>query len=599
MPKAKSVFHGTLRGIGVSEGIAIAKAWAFQSPWDEVVVLDLPKSKIADEVKRYRNALDEVARQLDECRVRVRKDIGLDEAKIFDAHLSILNDPFFQKKIPDQLQRQRINTEAILKHGVDRLKRKFQKMENEYFKHRADDIQDVAVRLLRVLLRTEEVPFSFKQPMVIVAHNLTPSDTARIDRKRVLGFATELGGETSHVSILARSMGLPAVVGVERLMREAVSGDTVVVDGLSGIVYINPPPRILKEYQKREVEFKSYLNRLAEEAVLPSETLDRVPVGLYANISMSADMSLAQKYRCDGIGLFRTELPFLAEEKLLTEEEQFHIYRHVVEGMEGKPVTIRTLDLGGDKFLPFQGVQEESNPFLGWRSIRIFLQERDVFKVQLRAILRASAHGHVRILFPMISSLEEIFEIRDLLQECKDELSREEIPFNPSVPSGIMIEIPSAAVLAERLIQYTDFFSIGTNDLIQYTLAVDRNNDRVAKFYQPLNPAILKLIRGTVDAAREARKPVSLCGEMAGNPVYIPLLLGLGLQSFSVSPVMLPEVKERIRAVSSEECRDLAEEILAMDSTEDINRRVFEFHHAVNKRQNVPFFTPTEITKKT
>ncbi len=588
-----------MKGIGVSEGIAIAKVWLLKSPWDKIVSQAIAKNKIQDELKRYKQAVDDVAQQLVDCRERVKKEIGEDEARIFEAHYSILNDPFFQEEVPALIAKLRRNSECILKKGLDRLKKKFLKMENDFFRHRIDDIQDVAGRLLRVLLRTEINPMLFKHPVVMVARNLTPSDTAHIDRDKVLGFATELGGETSHVSILARSMGLAAVVGVERLMQEANEGDTIVLDALSGIVYINPPNHLLKEYQKRLNDFEKYQSRLVEDVDLSSETVDRIPVSLQANISMIADLSMAQKYKSDGIGLFRTELPFLVAEKLLSEEEQFQIYRNVVETMKDRPVTIRTLDIGGDKFLPFQGVQGELNPFLGWRSIRIFLQEKDVFKTQLRAILRASHFGKVRILFPMISSLEEIDQIKGLVQESKGTLQREGIPFDASIQCGIMIEVPSAAILANRLIRHTDFFSIGTNDLIQYTLAVDRNNEKVAQFYQPLSPAILYLINSIIRAAEQAKKPVSLCGEMAGNPMYVPMLLGFGLRTFSMSPVMLPEVKERIRVVTLSECEALSRTVLASDSTEEINTVILDFHREANTRQNVPFLVPAQPAKKT
>ncbi len=447
---------------------------------------------------------------------------------------------------------------------------------------------------LRILLQKEETRIAPDESIVLVAHNLTPSDTARVDRKKILGFATELGGETSHVSILARSMNLPAVIGVERLMRDVKNGDLVVVDGNSGIVYVNPPQRTVKSYLKLQAEFKVYIKKLTKERDLPSRTLDDVDLSLQVNISMMPDVHLALRYHCDGVGLFRTEMPFMIAGKLLTEEEQLQIYKTVVQSLKGKPVTIRTLDLGGDKFLPFREMETEGNPFLGWRSIRISLQERDVFKQQLRAILRASRYGRVRIMYPMISSLEEITEIRHVLEECKDELREKKIAFDDNIQTGIMIEVPSAAIIADRLIRYTDFFSIGTNDLIQYTLAVDRNNEKVAKFYQPLNPAMLRLLQGTIRAANNAGKPVSLCGEMAGSPMYTPILIGLGLRQFSMSPSMLMEVKERVRAVRVSECEDIAQQAMGMDSSDHIRELLMEFHRETNKRQAIPTLDSTE-----
>jgi phosphoenolpyruvate-protein phosphotransferase len=384
------------------------------------------------------------------------------------------------------------------------------------------------------------------------------------------------------------------VVGTEKLMREIRNGSTIVVDGNTGIVYIDPPPHVLRSYVKLKSQFKTYIRRLSREKDQPSRTLDGVELSLQANVSMMPDVHLAVRNHCSGIGLFRTELPFLTAGRLLHEDEQFQIYRTVVQAMKGRTVTIRTLDLGGDKFLPFQGITAEINPFLGWRSIRISLQERDVFKEQLRAILRASHFGDVRILYPMISSLEELFEIRSVLQECKDELRAKNRPFNDGVPAGIMIEVPSAAILADRMIRYTDFFSIGTNDLIQYTLAVDRNNEKVAKFYQPLNPAILRLLQGTIRAANDAGKSVSLCGEMAGSPIYTAILIGLGLRQFSMSPSMLMEVKERVRAVRIAECEELTQEAMSMDSNESVRELLMEFHRETNKRQTIPYFEQQE-----
>ncbi len=574
----------------MSEGIAIGKAWVLKSPWEEVseTVLTVPRS--AEELSRYRKALEDVSVQLRECSERVRRELGPAEAQIFEAHILILNDPFFQEEIPAAIRSRKRNSEFLLKEGVDRIRPSFQKMNNALFRSRMDDIQDVAVRLLRILLRAEDASVSADENVILVAHNLTPSDTARLDRKKTLGFATELGGETSHVSILARSMNLPAVVGTERLMCQIRNGSTVVVDGNTGIVYIDPPPHVLRSYVRLKSQFKTYIRRLSREKDQPSRTLDGVELSLQANVSMMPDVHLAVRNHSSGIGLFRTELPFLTAGRLLAEDEQFQIYKTVVQAMKGRTVTIRTLDLGGDKFLPFQGITAEINPFLGWRSIRISLQERDVFKEQLRAILRASHFGPVRILYPMISSLEELFEIRSVLQECKEELRAKNRPFNDNAPTGIMIEVPSAAILADRMIRYTDFFSIGTNDLIQYTLAVDRNNEKVAKFYQPLNPAILRLLQGTIKAANDAGKSVSLCGEMAGSPMYTAILIGLGLRQLSMSPSMLMEVKERVRAVRIAECEELVGESMSMDSSENVRELLMEFHRDVNKRQTIPYF---------
>ncbi len=583
------MIDGLIKGIGVSEGIAIGRAWILQSPWDEVILLSLSGGDAKKELKRYKDAVSEVENQLIDCRDRVKVEIGIDEAKIFDAHISILRDPFFQEELPASIQKTKKNPEYLLKEGLDRLKLSFMRMENEFFSQRIDDITDVATRILKVLLQSEDIKFSIDEPAILIAHNLIPSDTARVDREKVLGFATELGGKTSHVSILARSMGIPAVVGLDKLLKNVINGDIVIVDGNTGMVYIDPPDRIRKSYEAQKKQFASYQKRLAKDIGLASETSDKVPVTLLANVSSLSDVSLAVRYRADGIGLMRTELPFLIAGKLLSEEEQFRLYQSTVKALKKNQITtIRTLDLGGDKFLPFQAVDEEHNPFLGWRSIRIFLQEKDVFKAQMRAILRASAYGNVQVLYPMISSLEEIMELNELVEETKAELKQEKIQFNESVKFGIMIEVPSAAIIVEQLLSHTDFISIGTNDLIQYTLAVDRNNEKVANFYQPLNPAVLSLLNHTIRTANRLNKPVSVCGEMAGNTLYTGLLLGFGLRHFSISPVVLPELKERIRSLTVDESKKLARDVLKMTTVEEIEEHLIAFNYKVNKRQNIP-----------
>ncbi len=559
------------------------------SPWDEVEEISISNDKIDHEIHRYELAFQDVAQQLVDCRDRVEKEIGEEEANIFTAQLAILKDSFFKEEIPSSIIDKHKNSEFLLKEGIETVSESFSKIKSEFFKHRIDDVRDVAGRILRVLLQSEETKFPQKEASILVAHSLTPSDTARIDRDKILGFATELGGETSHASILARSMGLPAVVGGERLLYYSRKADIVIVDGNSGIVYVDPPPRVIKGYQKRQQQFNAYWKQLSEEATLPAITADGIEISLQANIAMTADLSMAVRYRAYGIGLFRTELPFLIAGKLLNEEEQYKIYRTVVESMKDNMVTIRTLDLGGDKFLPFQDVEEESNPFLGWRSIRISLQELDVFTAQLRAIIRASHYGKVRILFPMISSLEEIGEIQNVMERAKEDLRQDNIPFDENIQSGIMVEVPSTAILIDRFVRHTDFLSIGTNDLIQFTLAVDRNNEKVAKFYKPANPAILNLIKGAIRAAQNGNKPISICGEMAGNPLYTAMLLGFGLRQLSMSPLMLLEVKERVRALTIQECEEVADEVIGLDSTQEIEKVLWDFHKKVNKKQAVPY----------
>lgn len=580
---------GLLQGIPVSEGIAIGKVWLLKSTWDEVREYNISKSGLEKELERYRNACADVEKQLIECQKRVRDEIGHDEAEIFDAHLAILGDPVITEDVPARIAEKKINAESVLKQSIEKFTRKFNSLENEFFRSRIDDIRDVGERILRTLLRNDKEKLDIFKDAVLVSHTLSPSDTARVSNKNILGFVTEIGGATSHASILARSLGLPAVVGVDKITRKASTGDTIVVDGNSGIVFLNPHERVLKGYRKRKKQFDIYWQRLSKDIELPSKTADNEYVKLQANISMTADLSLAVRYRAEGIGLFRTELPFLIAGRLLDEEEQFTIYKTIVDAMKGQDVTIRTLDLGGDKFLPFQSVEKEINPFMGWRSIRISLQEQDVFKVQLRAILRASHFGNVKILFPMISSFEETEEAISILAEVQEELEKSGIPFNKNIKKGIMIEVPSAAIMVEKFLDHFDFISIGTNDLIQYTLAVDRNNEKVAQFYQPLNPSVLYLVEQSIRKAREKGKEVSVCGEMAGNPLYTPMLIGFGLRQFSMSPLMLPEVKERIIYLKVEECEDLARQISDFHTVGEIEKALWDFNKEINRRQKIPF----------
>ncbi len=584
----ENIIEGLYKGVPVSEGIAIAKAWVLESLWDEVFIHKIAENQIKIEIKRYSDAVREAEQQLVECRDRVKMEIGEEEAAIFDSHLAILHDPFFRSDVPKKIEANKINAEKVLQDALDEWIKHFSDMENEFFQFRMHDIKDVATRLLRALLKTEEIHPQADEPSILVSHILTPSETARIDRDTILGFVTEIGGKTSHASILARSMGIPAVVGVDRFLKYVKTGDMMIVDGNAGIVYVNPPESVLEGYRRRKKQFNAYWKRVCKGVILPSVTSDKVTIALEANIAITADISMAIQYKADGIGLFRTELPFLSAGRLLSEEEQFRIYHTVAESMQDQNVVIRTLDLGGDKFLPFEGIEQESNPFLGWRSIRISLQEIDVFKMQLRAILRASVYGRLTILFPMISSMEEITSIKKVLDECKSELRKLKVPFDENIKIGIMIEVPSAAIMAAELIKHVDMFSIGTNDLIQYALAVDRNNEKVARFYQPLNPAILRLVQMTVQSAVDAGKNVAMCGEMAGNPLYTGLLLGLGLRELSMSPLMLPEVKTRVRALSITECEDLAKEALKLDSAEAIENLLIRFHKKINARQTVP-----------
>jgi len=569
--KKVSVSENMYRGLPVSEGIAFGKADIYISELAEIIPYRLKSEEVEREIVRYREALEEVKRQLEESERRIRRDIGEEEAEIIRSHLMIAEDPFFEKEVPRMVEEENLNAEFIILRGIRAFMEKFKTIEDDYLRERGKDIEDIGKRVIHRLLQLDTRKVLFNKRGVVFAHELTPSDTIHFDPKKIKGMVTEVGGETSHAAILARSMGVPTVVGVENILRRVRTNDRIIVDGNLGLVFVNPKPSVIKEYRKIQEDYAAYRKELEKISQLPSVTLDHVPFHLYSNIVKAPDVGVAIKYGAEGVGLFRTELPFLLSERLLTEEEQFKIYRTVAEALKGKEATIRTLDLGGDKFLPFQKIKREVNPFLGWRSIRISLEEVDVFKVQLRAILRASVHGKVRVLYPMISSVEELRAVNEIFAEVKHELMLRGIPYDEKIKTGVMIEVPSAAILADKLIRETDFFSIGTNDLVQYTLAVDRDNEKVADFYRPYNPAILWLIKRVADVCSEAGKPCSVCGEIAGDPIYAVLLLGCGIRDLSMKSLSIPEVKRVLRSVTVKEAEELVDKALQAGTPDEVN----------------------------
>ncbi len=569
--KKVSVSENMYRGLPVSEGIAFGKADIYISELAEIIPYRLKNDEVEQEVTRYREALAEVRRQLEESEHRIRRDIGEEEAEIIRSHLMIADDPFFREEVPRMVEEEKLNAEFIILRGIRAFMEKFKHIEDDYLRERGKDIEDIGKRVIHRLLQLDTRKVLFNKRGVVFAHELTPSDTIHFDPKKIKGMVTEVGGETSHAAILARSMGVPTVVGVENILRRVKTNDRVIVDGNLGLVFINPKRSVVEEYKKIQEDYAAYRKELEKISKLPSVTLDNVPFHLYSNIVKAPDVGVALKYGAEGVGLFRTELPFLLSERLLTEEEQFTIYRTVAETLKGKEATIRTLDLGGDKFLPFQKIKREVNPFLGWRSIRISLEEVDVFKVQLRAILRASAYGKIRVLYPMISSVEELRAVNQIFAEVKHEMMLRGIPYDESIKTGVMIEVPSAAILADKLIKETDFFSIGTNDLVQYTLAVDRDNEKVADFYRPYSPAILWLIKRVAEIARGAGKPCSVCGEIAGDPVYAVLLLGCGIRDLSMKSLSIPEVKRVLRSVTMIEARGLVDEAIQAGTPDEVS----------------------------
>jgi phosphotransferase system enzyme I (PtsI) len=563
-----------LKGIAASPGIVIGKAYVFQDILLMVERRSLEEAHAEEEVSRLKQAIRRVVDELMEDNSQMSLKIGKKEAEIFHTHLAILQDPYFIAQILKDIRENGVNAESAVMRQVDEFGEAFRKMDDPYLRDRGADLRDIGRRVIQKLMLPQQPPWDFKEPVILVSSELTPSDTVRLDREKVLAFATESGGKDSHAAILARSLGIPAVLGIEGLLSKVNKGDTLIVDGDTGIVLIRPPVELIQNYQDLQKKRELYQTDLYKLVSLPSNTLDGREIRLWANIGGLTDLEYSLRFGAYGIGLFRTELPFLVWRKFLSEDEQFFLYQKVVTLAAGKEVTIRTLDFGGDKFFEGGKSQNEKNPFLGYRSIRVFLKEKNLFKQQLRAILRASACGPVKVLFPMISSAEEIRQIRDLFELTKRELRKEGIPFDKGIPFGIMIEIPSAAILADQLAKEIDFFSIGTNDLVQYTLAVDRNNDLVNHIYRPLNPAVLRLIQKVVQVANETGKQVTLCGEMAGTPAYIPLLVGIGLTDLSMNPSSLLEAKKIIRNTEYEHWKSVAETASDLALIEEIEKLI-------------------------
>jgi phosphoenolpyruvate-protein phosphotransferase (PTS system enzyme I) len=563
-----------LKGIAASPGIVIGKAYVLQDILLMVERRSIEEAHAEEEVARLKQAIRRVVDELMEDNSQMSLKIGKKDAEIFLAHLAILQDPYFITQILKDIRENGVNAESAVMKQVNEFGEAFRKMDDPYLRDRGADLRDIGRRVIQKLMPPQQTPWDLKEPVILVSSELTPSDTVRLDRKKVLAFATESGGKDSHAAILARSLGIPAVLGIEGLLSRVNKGDTLIVDGDTGIVLIRPPLELIQNYQDLQKKRELYQTDLYKLVSLPSNTLEGREIRLWANIGGLTDLEYSLRFGAYGIGLFRTELPFLVWRRFLSEEEQFSLYREVVTQAAGREVTIRTLDFGGDKFFEDGKSQKEKNPFLGYRSIRVFLKEKYLFKQQLRAILRASACGPVKVLFPMISSVEEIRQIRDLFELTKRELRKEDIPFDEGIPFGIMIEIPSAAILADQLAKEVDFFSIGTNDLVQYTLAVDRNNDLVNHIYKPLNPAVLRLIRKIVRVANQKGKPVTLCGEMAGTAAYIPLLVGMGLTDLSMNPSFLLEAKKIIRNTEYEHWKSVAGTASDLALVEEIEKLI-------------------------
>lgn len=567
------------RGIPVSPGVCRGKLRVLRKTDAAVPRHTLAEEEIPAELDRLERALVDTRHQILEVQRKVREVMGADEGSIFDAHLMVLEDRVLVDEVSRHIRQHQVNAEHAYHAVAEKYAAALAAVDDEYLRERVADMRDVTARVLSSLLgRAHGHDLSqLGEPCIIVSQDLTPSDTAQMDRTKVLGFGTDSGSKTSHTAILARSLKLPAVVGLKTGTQELESGDFALLDGFNGLVILNPTDQTLFEYGqlvRRQVSLEEKLREVLDQ---PAVTLDGHRVALLANIEQAGDADSVTSSGAEGVGLFRTEYLFINRGEPPGEEDQYQAYRQVAAALKPNPVVIRTLDLGGDKFLSHLAVPTEMNPFLGWRAIRFCLQQQDIFAAQLRAILRASAEGNVKMMYPMISGLDEVTQANALLDACKTELRARGQPFDEQMEVGAMIEIPSAALIADILARRVKFFSLGTNDLIQYSLAVDRMNERIAHLYDPTHPAILRLIHGTVTAARKYNVRVSVCGEMAGDPVLVPLLLGLGVDELSCAPPLVPAVKHLVRRLKLAETQELATFALSCESSSEILARCEAF----------------------
>jgi len=560
-----------IKGIGVTPQIITGKAYLVDRGKIEAPARVLPENQVPWEIERFRDAVEESKKQLRQAKERLLHEDAVGPAYILDAHLLLLEDKNLIDTTLETIKQSWINSEWALKINLDRLRKIFDSIDDDYLKSRKTDLDYIEQRILRNLTgRGTESLAQIKEEVIVVAHDLSPADTAQMAKDKVTAFVTDMGGKTSHTAIMARSLEIPAVVGSETGTHYINTGDTLIVDGVTGVVVVNPSPEIIQDYMDRNRTRQRIERELYQYRDLPTETQDGYRVHLLANIELVEEIPSVLEHGAEGIGLYRTEYLYLNRKELPTEEEHFRAYKTVVEGTSPHPAVIRTLDIGGDKFISHLELAEEMNPAMGLRAIRFSLKEPEIFKVQLRAMLRASAYGKVKILLPMISGVSEIREVRKILNEVRLSLTAERIPYDPHIEIGIMMEVPSAATIADILAKEVDFFSIGTNDLIQYTLAIDRVNEYVTHLYEPLHPAILRLVRQMVRAAHGGGIRVAMCGEMAGEPLYVPILLGLELDELSMNVLSIFRVKKILRSYTLRECKDLVEAVLQLSTPGEI-----------------------------
>lgn len=566
------------RGIGASPGIVIGRAYLIDRKRLVVAGRRIEEASVRDEVSRFKRAVELSKSQLEELRKRFSKGIGRSHLYILDTHIMLLEDKMLVDGTLKRIKESLLSAEGALKETIVAIGAKFDTIEDEYLRERKHDVEQVGERILRNLVgHKQESLADIKDEAIVIAHDLAPSDTLLMRKDKILGFATDVGSRTSHTAILARSLGIPAAVGLEKITAEVKTGDVVILDGIHGVVVVDPDEDTFLDYLKKQRRYKYFEQELEKLKPLPAVTLDGTVVQLQGNIELPEEVEAVAAHGGTGIGLYRTEFLFMNRPTLPTEEEHYQAYKRVAEQSAPHEVVIRTLDVGGDKIGVPLGFEKEANPALGLRAIRFSLRRKDIFKTQLRGILRASFHGRIKILFPMIAGLSELYETQKVLDEVKAELRAEGVPFDEQIKFGVMIEIPSAALISDMLAREVDFFSVGTNDLIQYTLAIDRSNEHVAYMYEPLDPAVLRLLKRVAESAHAAKIPIAMCGEMAGDPMCAPILLGLGFQYLSMNVASIPWVKKVIRSVRSDDAVELVQRVMNQPTAAHARRTAEEF----------------------
>ncbi|WP_130830961.1 phosphoenolpyruvate-protein phosphotransferase PtsI [[Erwinia] mediterraneensis] len=567
-----------ISGILASPGIAFGKALLLKE--DDIVInrKKISDDQVEQEVQRFLDGRSKAASQLEAIKIKAGESLGEEKAAIFEGHIMLLEDEELEQEIIDLIKKEKASADAAAYSVIDGQAKALEELDDEYLKERAADVRDIGKRLLQNILGLHIVDLSaIQEESILVAKDLTPSETAQLNLKKVLGFITDLGGRTSHTSIMARSLELPAIVGTGNVTNAIKNGDFLILDAVNNKVYINPTPEVAEELKAVQTQYLSEKHELAKLKDLPAITLDGHQVEVCANIGTVRDIAGAERNGAEGVGLYRTEFLFMDRNALPTEEEQFQAYKAVAEAMGSQAVIVRTMDIGGDKDLPYMNLPKEENPFLGWRAIRIAMDRKEILHAQLRAILRASAFGKLRIMFPMIISVEEVRSLKQELELLKAQLRDEGKAFDETIEVGIMVETPASAVIARHLAKEVDFFSIGTNDLTQYTLAVDRGNDLISHLYNPMTPSVLTLIKQVIDASHAEGKWTGMCGELAGDERATLLLLGMGLDEFSMSAISIPSIKKIIRNTNFEDAKALAEQALAQPTAEDLMKLVNKF----------------------